>query len=476
MDWMQLNLAGMLPEILLAGGGLLLLLVGALTSEGSPIPRFVALLATLAAMVLTVYPLGIEGQAMSGSASLDALSTAARMVVLIVLVMLQLAADGAIRRRKLPLTEYHGLALFAASGMLALASAGDLVTMFLGIEVLSLALYGMAGLLAGRLSGREAAIKYFITGSFASALLLFGMALLFTASGSLDFQDLSQNLARSGMDAAAAGGLVLVLAGLLFKVGAVPFHQWVPDVYQGSPAPVTAFMSTAAKAAAFAGFGRLLLVGLELQHGWWMYLLAIAAALTMLVGNLIALPQNNVKRMLTWSAVAHAGYLSLGLVAARGEGLQAVMFYLLPYALANVCLFLLAAEVTREAGGGYSIEDYRGLGKRHPMVAVLFTVFLLSLAGIPPLAGFLGKFWVFSAAVEMRYTGLAVLGVLASVLSVYYYLRVVVYAWFRDTEHEVKVLPLDRVLLSTATVASLLLLILGIWPGWWMQLCGSIAL
>ncbi len=476
MDWMQMNLPGLMPEFLLAGGGLLLLLVGAFSRAESQLPRLVALLITLVALGVSLHPLGSGGPAMAGSASLDALSTAARLVVLIVLLMLQVAADGAIRRRHLPQTEYHGLSLFAAAGMLALASAGDLVTLFLGIEVLSLALYGMAGLLAGRLSGREAAIKYFITGSFASALLLFGMALLFAASGTLRFAGLSQGLAQSGMDPAAAGGLVLVLAGLLFKVGAVPFHQWVPDVYQGSSAPVTAFMSTAAKAAAFAGFGRLLIAGLEGQQAWWMLLLAVAAALTMVVGNLIALPQDNVKRMLGWSAVAHAGYLTLGLTVATGEGLQAVLFYLLPYALANVSLFLLAAEVTREGGGSYHIEEVRGLGRRHPWVAVLLTVFLLSLAGIPPLAGFLGKFWLFSSAVELRYTGLAVLGILASVLSVYYYLRVVVFAWFRDSEQEIQTLPFDRGLLVTASLAGIALLVLGIWPGLWLELCGSITL
>ena len=471
MDLSGLKTLGLLPEMIVSGGALFVLLVHSLwrgRHDGSL--RAIAMLATLAALAAALWPLE-QGAVAFGAAVCDPLARAGRVVALVVLALLQLGGEDYLRRRSVPLAEYHALALFAAVGMLALASAGDLVVVFLGIEVLSLSLYSMAGLLSGREGSREAALKYFLSGSYASGFLLFGMALIYGATGTTALAGLAKGLAtHPAAETIALGGVAAMLAGFLFKVAAVPFHAWAPDVYAGSPTPVAAYMSTAAKAAAFVGFGRVLLP-LGALAGHWAPLLAMSAALTMVLGNFSALMQTNVKRMLAFSSIAHAGYLLLGVLAAGhdGESFEAVLFYLLPYALVNVGLFLVASEISRQGGGEYHIDDYKGLARRNPLLAGLVAVFVFALAGIPPTAGFMGKLYLFSAAVRAGYTGLAVLGVLTSVVSVFYYLRLVVYSWFHEPEREGG-LRLAPGLLATGLIAGAGILALGVWPDLWLRL------
>jgi len=473
MDLTGLNALSLLPEMVVAGGALLVLLVHALWRgrlDGSL--RGLALLTTLAAIAACCWnPHG--GPGWFGAAVADPLAQAGRLTALVALGLLQLGGEGYLRARAVPLAEYHALALLAAVGMLALASAGDLVVVFLGVEVLSLSLYAMAGLLAGREGSREAAIKYFLAGSYASAFLLFGMVLVYGAAGTTRLAELAQGLAaRPAGDWIPLGGAAAMLAGFLFKVAAVPFHAWAPDVYTGSPTPVAAYMSTAAKAAAFAGFGRVFLPLAGLAAGW-VPLVALSAGLTMLLGNFTALAQTNVKRMLAFSSIAHAGYLLLGVLAAgsAGESFEAVLFYLLPYALVNVGFFLLAGEVSRQGGGEYHLDDYKGLARRHPLLAGLLAVFVFALAGIPPTAGFMGKLYLFSAAVRTGHVGLAVLGVLTSVVSVFYYLRPLVYAWFHEAEPgREAAIRLQPGLLATGLIAGAGVLLLGVWPDLWLRL------
>ncbi len=480
MDLSTLNPASLLPELILAGGGLLVLLANALggrRADGWLSP--LSALAVLAALAFCLFPVTRE-PGYFGSVLSDPLAYVGRTTVLAALLLLLLGGASYLCQRALPRAETLALTLFGATGMLALASAGDLITLFLAIEVLSLSLYALAGLLGQRTESRHAALTYFLTGSFASAFLLFGLTLLYGAAGTLNLAELGLGIARGGGGAQwiALGGIVLSMTGFLFKVGAVPFHSWLPDVYTGSPSWVTAFMSTGAKAAAFAGFGRLLLA-LAPQSTAWAPLLGICAALTMLVGNFSALGQVNVKRMLAFSSVAHAGYLLLGLLATgyAGESLEAVLFYLLPYGLLNVPLFLIAARVSRAGGGLYHIDDYKGLAKRDPLLAGLLAVLLLGLAGIPPLAGFMGKLLVFSAAVRAGQTGLAVLGILTSVVAVYYYLRLVVFAYFHEPAPALaERLECDRGLTLAAGLAALGVLVLGVWPGLWLELTRGIGL
>lgn len=478
MDLSALNPASLLPESILAGGALLVLLVHALfrgRADGWLVP--LSGLATLAALLACLMP-ATRLPGYFGSALSDPLAYAGRVAVLAPLLLLLIGGGSYLRTRALPRAETLALALFGATGMLALASAGDLITLFLSIEVLSLSLYALAGLLGRREDSRGAALTYFLTGSFASAFLLFGLALLSGAAGTLTVAELGLGVARAGDGAQwiALGGLVLVLAGFLFKVGAVPFHAWLPEVYTGSPSWVTALMSSGAKAAAFAGFGRLLL-SLSPQAESWAPLLVLVAGLTMVLGNFSALAQGNVKRMLAFSSVAHAGYLLLGLLAVgrAGESLEAVLFYLLPYALVNVPLFLIAAHVSRAGGGRYELDDYKGLARRSPLLAGLLAVLLLSLAGVPPLAGFLGKLLVFSAALRAGYTGLAILGILTSVVAVYYYLRLVVLAYFHEPR-DPQPLPCERGLGLASGLAALAVLLLGVWPGLWLNLTQGIGL
>ncbi|MDP2359455.1 MAG: NADH-quinone oxidoreductase subunit N [bacterium] len=479
MDLSGLNVASLLPEMIVAGGGLLVLGFHALwQGRRDGWLGGIALVAVLAALAACLWPATREA-GYFGTALSDSLAFAGRITVLASLLLLLPGGASYLRERDLPRAETHALALFAACGMMALASAGDLIIVFLAVEVLSLSLYALAGLLGERRPSREAALTYFLAGSFASGFLLFGMALLAGAAGTTSLGGLAAGLARqagTGGEWIALGGTVLMLTGFLFKVGAVPFHSWVAEVYTGSPTWVTAFMSTGAKAAAFAGFGRVVLPLAGLGDGW-VIVLGICAALTMVLGNFTALVQLNAKRMLAFSSVAHAGYLLLGLMATRqaGENLEAVLFYLLPYVLVNAALFLIAAKVSAAGGGAYHLDDYKGLARRSPLLAGLLTVLLLGLAGIPPLAGFLGKFYVFSAAVRAGHTGLAVLGVLTSVVAVYTYLRPVVYAWFHEPERS-EPLTRDAGLLGAGLLASLGLVVLGVWPRLWLDLTRGIGL
>lgn len=477
MDFSGLNVASLAPELILSGGGLLVMaLHAAFRGRQDRSLLWVALAAVVLALAFCLNPLTRE-PGYFGSALSDPLAFAGRITVLASLLLLLPGGAAYARQRALPQAEYLALSLFAATGMMALAGAGDLIVLFLSVEVLSISLYCLAGLMGERESSRHAALTYFLAGSFASGFLLFGMALLAGSAGTLNVADLGKGLAQtsgSGAGYVALGGIVLMLAGLLFKVGAVPFHSWVAEVYTGSPTVVTAFMSTAAKAAAFAGFGRVLLPLGGVAEAW-VPLLGVSAAATMLLGNFTALAQHNFKRMLAFSSVAHAGYLLLGLMAVGSapESLEAVLFYLLPYVLANAALFLLAAHISRAGGGAYHLDDYKGLARRNPWLAGLLAVLLLGLAGMPPLAGFMGKFMVFSAAVRAGHTGLAVLGILTSVVAVYTYLRPVVYAWFHDPEQP-EALPLCGGLAFATWLGSAGLLILGLWPRLWLDLCVGI--
>ncbi|MFC7406980.1 NADH-quinone oxidoreductase subunit NuoN [Georgenia alba] len=393
-------------------------------------------------------------------------------------------AEADATRAGLAQTEVYPLTLFALSGMFVFAQANDLLTLFIALEVLSLPLYVLCGLARRRrLLSQEASLKYFLLGAFASAFMIFGIALLYGYSGSITFSGLSEAVPTTvGMDYLLLGGAVLVIAGLLFKVGAVPFHSWTPDVYTGAPTPVTGFMAAATKLAALVALVRFVYVALpdlswDLTPFFW-----AVAALTMLVGTVVGIVQSDVKRMLAYSSIAHAGFLLVGVVAYEQAAVSGVLFYLLAYGLATVGAFALVTLVRERdpdgnvTGEANHIAQWAGLGRRSPIAAVGMTVFLLSFAGIPLTAGFVGKFSVFSAAVAGGQTVLVVLAVLASAATAFFYVRLVVLMFFTEPDGDTVVVVSSEGLTTVGVTVCLAgTVLLGVLPGPLLELAGQAA-
>ncbi len=335
-----------------------------------------------------------------------------------------------LRKRRMLASEFHILTMAAVIGMMVLASATSLVTVFLGLELLSLSLYIMCGFARTDQSSQEAAVKYLLIGGFASAFVLFGMALVYGGAGTTVIPDIAQRLGTSAAsNPLILLGILLMGVGFAFKVSAAPFHMWTPDVYQGAPIPVTAFMSVGTKAAAFAMIVRVFAGGLPHLAPEWQALLAIVAAASMLVGNLMAIVQSSLKRLLAYSGIAQAGYVLIGVVAGGQNGLEAVLYYLFVYMFMNFGAFAVVTLLAGPDGDRDSFGDLAGLGKRNPVLAVAMSIFMLSLAGFPPSVGFFGKLFLFTAGVATGYTWLVVLAVLMSVVSVFYYVRVLIPVW-----------------------------------------------
>jgi NADH-quinone oxidoreductase subunit N len=359
--------------------------------------------------------------------------------------------------------DFYGLLLLAIIGMMVMTATTHLLVVFLGLEVLSIALYVMIGFRKMRVDSVEAALKYFLLGAFSTGFFLYGVALLYGATGALD-------MARIGASVKAAGGAnlmllaggMLVLIGFAFKAALVPFHMWTPDVYQGAPTPVSAFMSTGTKAAAFAVLARIVTIAMPMSAFNWAAVLPVLAVLTMTVGNLMALVQDNVKRMLAYSSIAHAGYLLVALTAGNGAGQSAILYYLVVYTLMNMGAFGVVSYFGRGSREErLTFDSYRGLGFRYPLASLAMAVFLFSLAGIPPTGGFLGKFYLFAAAVKAGHILLVVIAVLNSVVSVFFYTRLVVNLYMREAEE-----PLEAAKPHFALVTALVMAMLGVlWMG-----------
>ncbi len=368
--------------------------------------------------------------------------------------------------------DYYSLTVFAIAGMMLMAAATDFIVAFLALEILSIAVYALAGIWRTEPRSNEAALKYFLMGAFATGFLLFGIALLYGASGTTTFAGIHTALQAETrpVRTLAVAGMALLVVGFGFKAAAVPFHLWTPDVYEGAPTSVTVLMAVGVKAAAFAALGRVLTTALEPLLPDWQGLVWIAAALTMTVGNVLALLQENIKRMLAYSSIAHAGYLLIGLVAVREGGGAAMLFYLVAYALMNIGAFGVVMLVGKRGEPNERIQDYAGLGFRHPALGAAMAIFLLSLAGIPPLVGFAGKFYLFSAAVRAGFVGLAVIGVLNSVLSVYYYVGVLVKMYMAEGGAEIEAPSTRPHLVTALLLAAVGTVLLGVFPSWAYEL------
>lgn len=466
------DFAAILPIVILVAGALVLLmsevfLTGGRRGYQAGLTVATALLAGLVAILTPP-----AGRIFAGQAIVDAFSVFVTVTVCAGVVLSALVGAPWLNARGAERGEFYALVLFSASGMALLGAASDLLVAFVAIEVMSLATYALAAWMRRGRKPAEAAFKYFLLGAFSSALLLYGTALVFGATGSTLFTSLSRG---SGM--LLVVGVGLVGAGLAFKVAAVPFHLWTPDVYEGAPTPVTAFMAAGVKTAAFAVLARVLVSvwggpqGASMGYGGVITVLAI---LTMLFGNLLALPQRSVKRMLAYSSIAHAGYLLVGVVSAGAAGaresaLSSVLFYLAAYTATVIGAFAVVGALERRAapgdepGDAWDLSRLAGLARRRPALAFAMAVFMLSLAGIPPSAGFIGKLLIFKAAINAQAYGLAIIGVLTSALGAYYYLRVIVYMYMRAPEgsEETILSPGLNVALAASVVA---VVVLGIGP------------
>jgi NADH-quinone oxidoreductase subunit N len=385
---------------------------------------------------------------------------------LVVIGLLSLAISGpTIERERLPGGEYYALMLFATAGMILMATATDLLVIFLALEVMSLAVYVLTGIRRDSPRSTEAAFKYFLLGAFASAFFLYGIAFTYGLTGTTRLDRIGVLMAQVGtptpMQYLALGFLIV---GFAFKVAAVPFHMWTPDAYEGAPPAVTAFMSTGVKAAAFAAFVRVFLSAFEPLRGSWSEVIWILAAATMIVGTVAGVTQSSVKRMLAYSSIGHGGYLLVALVSANDFGKGAVLFYLLTYAITNIGAFGVIALLDNADRPNDQVKDYAGLWNDHPVLAGLMTVFLLSLGGFPPMAGFIAKWYVFSAAVKAGYTGLAIIGVLTSVVSVFFYLRIVVMMYMTPADAPAQFPAVPKIAGAALVVSAILIFYLGILP------------
>jgi len=403
----------------------------------------------------------------SGLIRIDGFALFFSAILLLVATLSVLVSLSFLEREEADRAEFYPLILFCLAGMFLMLQTTNLIMVLVGLEVFSLSLYVVCGLTRDRLRSIEAALKYFLLGAFSSGFIVYGMALLYGATGSLDMLRIG-SIVTAQVTPVAWLGMGLVLVGLAFKIGVVPFHHWVPDVYQGAPTNVTGFMAAATKTASFAVLLRFLLVAFGDQSQVWVPLISVLAVLTMTVANLVALAQTDLKRLLAFSSVAHAGYLLVAVASRPDDGVEAILFYLTAYAFMTVGAFAVLAAVGRgdaEGERGYSLAEWAGLGWQRPVLGAAMTLFLLSLAGIPPTGGFLGKYVIFMAAVNAGKLPLAIIMAVNASIAAYYYLRVIVYMYMREPELGEPPLPVTPAMATVMIVSGVAILYLGLAPG-----------
>jgi len=388
------------------------------------------------------------------------------IVLAVVGVLTILFSSQVIRRDGLPVGEYYALVLFSIVGMIMMATATDLLVIFVALEILSLAVYVLTAIRRDSLPGTEAAFKYFLLGAFSSAFFLYGIAFTYGVTGSTRLAAVGASLSAQAADGnpMVLAALGLLLVGFAFKISAVPFHMWTPDAYEGAPAVVTGFMSTGVKAAAFAAFARVFLSAYGPFSDDWVPVVSAVAVATMVLGTVVGVAQSSLKRMLAYSSIAHGGYLLVGLVAVNEVGVAAILFYLLAYSVTNLAAFGVIALLGQRDQPNDGLRDYAGLWHSHPALAALMAVSLLSLGGLPPTAGFIGKWYIFSAAVSAGHYGLAVIGMLTSVISVFFYLRVVVMMYMASREGAAAPAPIGRVGMAALALSIVAIFYLGMLP------------
>lgn len=426
------DLAATAPLVITACAALVVLTIDALLERSEGPTLWVALAGLVGAGIAAFASIDTPGVAFSGMVTTGGYASFCALVFCLSGMLNIMFSPGYLRKSGIGQGEYYALMLIAIVGMMLMAAAADLIVFFIGLETMSIGFYILAGFMRSRKTSNEAALKYFLLGAFATGFLLYGIALVYGSTGSTTIATVVHAVQFGTPGTMFIIGVALILTGLVFKVAAVPFHMWVPDVYEGAPTTVTGFMSTAGKAAAFSAF--LLIFAPDLVNALRPVreVMAVLAMLSMIVGNVLAIAQSSIKRMLAYSSIAHAGYILVGIIAGNVTGTNGVLFYLVSYTVMNVGAFGVLSILESADGANLTFDDYAGLSARRPLLAGVMALFMFSLAGVPPFAGFFGKYYVFAAAVQSGYTWLAIVGVLMSVVSAYYYLRLVVLMYFKE--------------------------------------------
>jgi NADH-quinone oxidoreductase subunit N len=457
-----------MPEIILTLAAVLIMFLEAAMKPGrKPVMLWISVGSLLLAIFHALH--APEGMAFQGMLAVDGMATFFRVLVMVAGLVVLFGSADYLQRENADASEYYALILFSIVGQCFMASANELIMMFIGLEISSISSYILAGFLRDDPRNNESALKYFLLGSFATAFLLYGVAWIYGATGSTNLAQIKATMLSGQAPSESLIGIAaaLIFVGLAFKLSAAPFQGWAPDVYQGAPAPVSGFMTVGPKAAAFAVLIRIFTLSLGSISDRWLPILWGCALATMLVGNLAALWQTNIKRMLAYSSIAHAGYVLVAVAANSGTGSAAAMFYLAAYAFTNIGAFTVVAHFARKGEKFVNIDDFAGLSQKQPAMAAMMTVFLLSLIGVPLTGGFFGKFYIFKAALDSNLIWLTVLGLLNSAIAAYYYLRILVVMYMKEPGPSTDNLPVASPTLQLAIFGSAIMtLVLGVMPGW----------
>jgi NADH-quinone oxidoreductase subunit N len=465
----------LLPELVLTAGACLLLVIDVLLPRRRRVLAWVTI-AILAAAALSLIAVdGVNTTVARGLVAVDGFAFFFKVLFLFAAVLTVAMSSRYLAVEGVRAGEYYFLILCATLGMMFMAGGIDLITLFIGLETMAVSFYVLTGYIRPNRRSNEAAIKYFVLGTFSMAILIYGMSLLYGLTGTTHLREIATALVAGDGGLLLPLAVLLLIAGMGFKIAAVPFHMWAPDVYEGAPSPVTAFLSVGSKAASFAMLLRIFVEGLPafrvdgVGTAWgvpfgWTAIFYVLAVMTMTIGNIAALTQGNLKRMLAYSSIAHAGYVLIGIVAGTTRGVTAALVYLMIYAFMQLGAFAVVAVMRRGDIAGDELKDLTALSSTHPGAAVAMLIFMLSLGGIPPTAGFMGKLWIFGAAIDAGYVWLAVIGVANSALSLYYYVRVVVFMWSPDPGGETTPLRISPALAAVLIAAVAGTIALGIYP------------
>ncbi len=466
------NFTPALPEIFVLSMACVVLIVDLFLTERTRVITYYLSLATLAgAALLTVTTnTGAEVLTFSDTFLNDNMAVVLKLFIYLITAVVFVYSRDYLAERQLFKGEYFVLGLFGVLGMMVMVSAHSFLTIYLGLELLSLSLYAMVALQRDSMAASEAAMKYFVLGALSSGMLLYGMSMFYGATGTLDLSSIHGAISHSSHDLVLVFGVAFIIVGLAFKLGAVPFHMWIPDVYHGAPTAVTLYIGTVPKIAAFAMTIRLLEDGMQGLHGQWQNMIVILSVLSMIIGNVIAIAQTNIKRMLAYSTIAHVGFLLLGVLPGTGEGYAAAMFYVIVYALMSLGGFGMIILLSRSGFEADRLEDFKGLNQRSPWFAAVMLILMFSMAGVPPTVGFYAKLAVLKSVVDVDMMWLVVIAVVMAVIGAFYYLRVVKFMYFDDAE-DTAPLQASADMRMVMSANGLAILLLGILPGPLMGIC-----
>ena len=475
MTFEVLNMSFALPEMfMLAMACIILLVVAFLDKKGASAAYGLSQLTLAITAILIYQSFGKSGLTFDGTYIKDAFSDVLKFAICIINIAVLLYSTSYLKARGLFKGEYYVLAIFSTLGMMIMVSAAHFLTIYLGLELMSLCMYAMVAMHRDSMVATEAAMKYFILGALASGMLLYGMSIIYGVTGSLEIAIIAQTIQAGGLDNTVLSfGIVFLVIGIGFKLGAVPFHMWLPDVYHGAPTAVTLFIATAPKIAAFAMAMRLLVDGLGDAQQYWQGMLIMLSVLSMIIGNVVAIAQTNLKRMLAYSTISHIGFILLGILSGTQAGYAASMFYALVYALMSLGAFGMIILMSRQGFEADNIDDYKGLSSRNPWYALMMLILMFSMAGIPPLVGFYAKLTVIKSIVDINLMSVAIVAVLMSVIGAFHYLRIIKVMYFDKPEQsEPLEAPTDmRVMIS---VNALTVFALGLFPGSLLAVCAMV--